>query len=381
MKRSRDIKVGIFVLAGLIVSGLVVFLIGDERRLFDSSVQFQTSFNDVQGLRADAPIRMGGIDIGHVAEVGYGDNPGDTTVYVTLDIVKSESGRIKTDAVAKVVAKGLLGDKMMEITKGSAPDSVPPGGKITGEEPSDMFGKVGDMAAKADAALANIERASEAIADERLHTDLRDGIHNLNVVLTHVAKGDGYVNRLLADEKEAARISAALDSLNRTSVELESTLRSVRGITARIEQGPGFAHEVIYGPGPQKQVEQFGNAAAEVATTLEGIRKSDSLVHDMIYGGKGDGAEALANVTAITADLRVITGNLKAGKGTIGALLVDPSVYEDMKQVLGNVQRNDVLRALVRYSIKQDEKKAPVQVGVGTPTPAATTPAATTPTP
>ncbi|MEJ7728942.1 MAG: MlaD family protein [Polyangiaceae bacterium] len=362
MKRGRDIKVGLFVLAGLIVSGLVVFLIGDERRLFVSSVEFKTHFSDVQGLRAGAPIRMGGIDIGHVSAVGYGTNPGDTTVYVTLDIVQSEAGRIKTDSVAKVVSKGLLGDKMMEITKGTAPEPIAPGSLITGEEPADMFGKVGDMAAKADAALANIERASEALADERLQGDLRDGIHNLNVVLTHVAKGDGYVTRLLADEKEAARISAALDSLTRTSNELETTLRSVRGITARIEQGPGFAHDVVYGPGPQRQVEQFGDAAAEVATTLKGIRESDSLAHDMVYGGKGDGAEALANFTAITADLRVITGNLKAGKGTIGALLVDPSVYEDVKAVLGNVQRNDVLRALVRYSIKQDEKKAPVQV-------------------
>ena len=50
----------------------------------------------------------------------------------------------------------------------------------------------------------------------------------------------------------------------------------------------------------------------------------------------------------------------------LGALLVDPSVYEDMKAVLGNVQRNDVLRALVRYSIRQDEKKVvpkPVEAG------------------
>jgi phospholipid/cholesterol/gamma-HCH transport system substrate-binding protein len=34
-----------------------------------------------------------------------------------------------------------------------------------------------------------------------------------------------------------------------------------------------------------------------------------------------------------------------------------------MKVLLGNVQRNDVLRALVRYSIKQDEKKPDVKVG------------------
>src|SRR5262245_33713233 len=138
MRRGRDIKVGLFVLAGLLLSGLVIFLIGDERRLFASSVEFKTHFSDVQGLKAGAPIRMGGIDIGHVETVGYGNNPGDTTVYVSLDIVKAEAGRIKTDSVARIVSKGLLGDKMLEITKGSAPQSVPPGGEITGEEPNDM---------------------------------------------------------------------------------------------------------------------------------------------------------------------------------------------------------------------------------------------------
>jgi len=369
MKRSRDIRVGLFVLAGLFLSGLVIFLIGDERRLFASSVEFRTNFSDVQGLKAGAPIRMGGIDIGHVDTVGYGKSAGDTTVYVTLDIVKSEAGRIKKDSVARIVSKGLLGDKMMEITKGSSAEHVPPGGDIPGEEPSDMFGKVGDMATKADAALSNIEKFSESLADDQLHKDLRDGIHSLNVVLTHAAEGDGYINRILTDKREADRISRTLDSVEHATAELNATLRSVRGVTSRVEQGPGFAHDVIYGQGPQKQIEQFGNAAGELATTLKGIRESDSLAHDFVYGGKGDGAEALANVTAITADVRAIVSNMRAGKGTIGGLLVDPSIYEDMKTVLGNVQRNDVLRALVRYSIKQDEKKPAVKVSGETPAP------------
>ncbi|MCU0687690.1 MAG: MCE family protein, partial [Polyangiaceae bacterium] len=83
-----------------------------------------------------------------------------------------------------------------------------------------------------------------------------------------------------------------------------------------------------------------------------------------------------------------IVADVRAGKGTLGGLLVDPSIYEDMKAVLGNVQRNDVLRALVRYSIKQDEKKPAVKVGdepVGraTPplTPAPAAPPAPTPPP
>lgn len=367
MSRARDIKVGIFVVAGLLFSGMVIFLIGDERRLFASSSQFFTKFNDVQGLKSGAPIRMGGIDIGHVSSVGYGPTPTDTTIYVTLEVVKTESQRIRTDSVAKVTTKGLLGDKMIEITKGTTTESIPAGGNIAGEEPQDLGAKVDVFAEKAESALDNVERATAGLADPTLQKDLKGSVASLNLVLTQVAEGDGYPHRLLTDKDEADRISGAVKNLDRATAELTLTLRETRSIVARVKEGPGFAHDVIYGDGPKKQVEQFGDAAQEIALTLKGLRESDSIGHDMIYGGDGDGDEALKNVTAITADLRTIVANMKAGKGTVGALLVDPSIYEDLKVVLGNVQRNDVLRALVRYSIKQDEKRPQVEVGA-TPT-------------
>ncbi|WP_437668668.1 MlaD family protein [Sorangium sp. So ce131] len=369
MGKARDLKVGLFVLAGLFLSGLVIFLIGDERRLFDSSVEFTTNFADVQGLKPGAPIRMGGIDIGHVAEVGYGPDPKDNTIYVKLEIVESESSRIRVDSRAQIANKGLLGDKMLEITKGQSTESLPPGGNIPGEVPTDVMGQVSGMAEKAEATLTNIQKVTESIADEKLHKDLHETVASVNTLMKQVTEGDGYPRRFLTDPEEAERISRAVASLDRVSTELVGTLREVRGVVSRVKEGPGFAHDVIYGDGPQKQIQQFGNAADEVAMTLRGIRESDSLAHDALYGGKGDGAEALANVTAMTGDLRAIVHDMRAGKGTLGALLVDPSIYEDMKSLLGNVQRNDVLRALVRYSIKKDEEKPAVQVGGTTPPP------------
>ncbi|WP_231511185.1 MlaD family protein [Chondromyces apiculatus] len=356
MRRSRELKVGFFVLAGLFFTGLVVFLIGDERRLFNPSVEYQARFADVQGLKAGAPIRMGGIDIGHVDEVGYGKDARDTTIYVTMKIVETEAGRIRKDSTVKIATKGLLGDKMIELSKGEATEALPPGSEITSEVPKDMLTAVGEMAVKAEGALDNIERASASLADERLHDDLRSAVASMNRVLNQAAQGEGYVNRVLTNPEEAERISRAVSGLERAGNELSLTLREVRSIVGRVQSGPGFAHDVIYGDGPRKEIQQFGAAAEEVGVTLRGIRESDSLAHDVLYGGKGDGAEALANVTAITADLRGIMRDVRAGKGTLGALLVDPSIYEDMKVLLGNVQRNDVLRALVRYSIKQDEK-------------------------
>lgn len=359
---ARNIRVGLFVLGGLIFSGLVIFLIGDERRLFESSVEFRAKFGDVQGLKAGAPVRMGGVDIGHVSKVGYGEKPGDTTIYVELSIVRAESTRIKTDSIAKVAAKGLLGDKMIEITRGKNAEAVPPGKDITSEEPDDMFGKVAGMAGKADAALDGVQKITESLSNEKLHQDLRGSVASLNSVLKNVAEGDGYPHKFITDKAEAERISHMLANIDKSASELAVTLAEVRRVAARVESGPGFAHDLIYGDGPKKEIAQFGSAAQEIALTLKGVRESDSLTHDVLYGGKGNGAEAISNVTAITADLRAITADMRKGKGTVGALLVDPSVYEDMKVLLGNVQRNDVLRALVRYSIKQDEQKPAVKV-------------------
>jgi phospholipid/cholesterol/gamma-HCH transport system substrate-binding protein len=363
MGRSRLVIVGIFFLAGLFFTGLVIFLIGDERRLFESSTSYETSFIDVQGLKGGSPVRMGGLDIGHVETVGYSKKDrGDTTIYVKFSVVQAETGRIKIDSKARISTKGLLGDKIIEITVGESDEVQKPGAYIAGEPPEDFMGKITSIGTKAEAVMDNVERATKPLGDEKLHRDLQGSIASMNKILKDVAEGDGYPHRLLTDPAEAERISRLFASLERTSNELTTTLQATRNVIGRVERGPGFAHDLIYGDGPAPEIAQFGRAADELAITLKGVREGNGLAKDVLFGGKGDSAQALANITALTNDLRVIVADMRAGKGTIGGLLVDPSVYEDVKIVLGNVQRNDVLRALVRYSINQDEKKTNVEV-------------------
>ncbi len=364
MSQARNVSVGIFVLIGLIMSGAVIFLIGDERRLFATSDEYKTSFPDVQGLKPGAPVRMGGIDIGHVEAVGYSTKDGkDTTIYVTFSVVKSEAKRIRIDSKARVTTKGLLGDKIIEVTKGAeSADSLPANSYIESELPEDMFGAINSTADAAKLAIKNIEKATEPLANPELHKDIRGSVAAMNKILGEVANGQGYAHRLLSDPEEAERISRTIANLEKATSELNATIGDARSVIARVESGPGFTHELIYGQGPQPQIEQFGRAAEQLSLTLEGVRTNESVAHDLLYGGKGETAQAIANINAITGDVRSIVSDMKAGKGTIGGFLVDPSVYEDVKSVLGNVQRNDVLRALVRYSIKHDEKAPEVQV-------------------
>jgi len=71
--------------------------------------------------------------------VSYGDDPRDTKVHVVLSVVKSESRRIRQATIARIVNKGLLGDKMVElsVTDQSTPALDPANGMAT-EEPLDF---------------------------------------------------------------------------------------------------------------------------------------------------------------------------------------------------------------------------------------------------
>jgi phospholipid/cholesterol/gamma-HCH transport system substrate-binding protein len=365
MNVAREIRVGLFVLIGLVLSGVVVFLIGDERRMFDSSESYRASFDDVQGLKAGAPVRMGGVDVGTVTEVGYSLDTGDARVYVVLDVVASEAERIRENSRVRVADKGMLGDKMVEITRGDmALPKLPAGTFIPPSDEKGMIDQLGDMAKDAKGAISRIRDVSDELANEDLHRNIRSSAASLDIILHEVARGDGYPHRVLTDPQEAERISRTIQNLDLAIVELTATLREVRGVSARVKDGPGFAHDMIYGAGPTKPMEQLGDAAGEVALTLRGVREGDGVAHDVLYGGDGGhGRKAMEDLAAITGDLRAMVGDVRKGRGTVGALLVDPSLYEDVKLLVGNVSRNDVLRALVRYSIKQDEPRPSVQVG------------------
>jgi phospholipid/cholesterol/gamma-HCH transport system substrate-binding protein len=74
------------------------------------------------------------------------------------------------------------------------------------------------------------------------------------------------------------------------------------------------------------------------------------------------GKQLVTDLATLAARLDRISNNVEHGRGTVGGLLVDPSVYEDMKTVLGNIERNVFFKALVRMTIKEDGLKRPAAV-------------------
>lgn len=367
---SREIKVGAFVLISLIVMGAVIFLLGDERRLFQRHSDMRTAFKDVAGLSRGSPVRMGGVDIGRVVGVAYGSDPKDHTIFVEMLIVSEEAKRIRKDSVATVEGKGLLGDKMIVITPGSMTSApVVEGEVIRSEESQDIeaiIGNLKDTAADAGKVMQNLQKTTEALAEESFTNDVKDAMHHLEEVLESIDKGEGYVGRLIHSREEAENLSTTIASFRKAAQELDGLLVNSRAVMNQVKTGPGFAHEVIYGQSGSQALAQVGGAAEELALAMRDIRQGDSLAHNLLY--EAESAKMVENLNRASEDLSAITADLREGKGTLGAFLTDPSVYEDIKVLLGNVGRNRSLRALVRYSIRQEEQAGRVSdPGAGGP--------------
>jgi phospholipid/cholesterol/gamma-HCH transport system substrate-binding protein len=272
MAFGREIKVGAFVLAGLVAIGTVIFLIGEERQLFKDKIPYQVAFKDVQGLRRGSPVRMGGVDIGAVNSVSYGENEKDAVVYVQITVVEDEARRIRQDSLATIEGKGLLGDKMIVISVGSpSRPPLPVGGRIPSKDAEDltqMVSKLGAISVQVEKVVNNLERTSGALADDKFHSDLKSSVASLSGILDSMNRGDGYVGKMLNDPAEAERLSKTIDNLSRATDELSKTAAGVNAIVARVQTGPGLAHEVIYAEDGSKAVSQFGGAADELTASL-----------------------------------------------------------------------------------------------------------------
>jgi phospholipid/cholesterol/gamma-HCH transport system substrate-binding protein len=375
MAVSREVKVGLFVFLGLVGVVAIVFLIGDNRNLFDAKVPYHAQFTDVQGVKPGSTVRMGGVDIGTVVKVQYPEDAGQTLINVNLSIVKREAPRIRQSSRASIAAKGLLGDKMVTISAGRPDEGSLPPGSLVPSAPTDDFtqvlGQVGSITAAAQDVLSNLQTATGTLAEAELREDVRQGVRALSQILVSLDSRDGYAGRLLHDPAEAERFSNVIANLERTTARLDGLLAGVDQVIDRINSGPGMAHELIYGD--SKAVAQLGAAAEEVGKVLAGVREGDGLAHGLLFGNSGRGGDdarsgralgdqVAGDVAGMSQDLRAMVSDMRQGKGTLGALLVDPSVYEDLKMLLGNVQRNQTLRALVRYSIQRDDGPPGVEV-------------------
>lgn len=117
---SRNIRLGIFVIAGIAFTVFMLYMIGSSRNLFSSSFEISATFNNVNGLLPGNNVRLSGIDVGTVKRIRVIT---DSTVQVFMIISREMRKFIRKNSIASVGTDGLMGSKLVNINsaQGAAP--------------------------------------------------------------------------------------------------------------------------------------------------------------------------------------------------------------------------------------------------------------------
>lgn len=116
IKKSGYIwKLGMFVIIGMALFMVGIYLIGSNKNLFGETFHLKSNFSNVSGLKVGNNVRFSGINIGSVEAIEF---VSDTAVVVQVIIKEDVHKFIKTDAMASIGSDGLMGDKVFTISPG-----------------------------------------------------------------------------------------------------------------------------------------------------------------------------------------------------------------------------------------------------------------------
>ncbi len=117
LNKSQKALFGLFLLGGIMLFIITIFLIGSSNNIFSSSIRIKTYFNNASGLKPGSIVTLSGINIGYIDEINIISS--DSLEFV-LSVSKSKADFIKKDSKASIVSEGLVGNKIIEISSGSS---------------------------------------------------------------------------------------------------------------------------------------------------------------------------------------------------------------------------------------------------------------------
>lgn len=172
-KTKLELKVGIFVFAGLVILGSFVLSIG-KFQTWTSGYQVSFLFDFINGVKVGAPVRFAGMDVGEVKAVGINFLPQEQKTQVQLYSWVKSGVKIPMDSEIWINTLGLLGEKYVEIIPGGDYSQCLEAGQVmTGVDPVPMH---------------EVMRTAKGIVD------------NLNQTVTKINSGEGTAGKLLGDD-------------------------------------------------------------------------------------------------------------------------------------------------------------------------------------
>jgi len=382
-ERGRTLRVGVFVLIGLAAFLGMIYALGARARLFEPRFTVSAEFTEVGGLVEGATVRLAGVQIGRVSGVYLPAQPGGK-VRVDMSIARRYGDRIRKDSVARIETQGLLGDRIIEITVGTAgAPPVRPNDTLASRDPFDINRVMGESAGvvKSIGALADslretaqtlnqsrlIEEATATVQTARKVTD------QVGKIVGEVERGKGWAHVLIYEEPVALRrvneivatTQTLLDRVQRGEgaagvlTSEQSTAAAKRFVAAmdrlsRVVQQPsaedGVLPALLFDPKYRPVLEDLRVVAHNLRDVSDRLAGGRGMLGSLVKDEPTDGGirQASQDFQVALANLREITEKIKDGEGTVGALIVDPTIYERLVNILDGAQRSFLLRGLLR---------------------------------
>lgn len=322
---AKQIQAGIFLLVGLFLFAISIFVIGREKNIFAEQISFHTIFSDVKGLAVGAPVKIAGVSVGRVSNIAFIKRQGITELDVTLDVGEEFTSQITTGSKAEIQTQGLLGDRFLNISPANSDQLILAGDVIQSSSGLD----IAEVGADAGVLFDRVGRIAE----------------RLERVVERFESNQGIAHQLLFS--------------NESGADFKSILASLAKLGAKIEKGDGLAHALVYGNGGtatvtslQETANNLQKSTNQLAELIESMSTAPSVARALlIEPAKTDPKEMLKQIAQVVGDLQKISSALAEGKGTLGALLIDDSLYNNFLEITDGAKKSLILKQAIRASI------------------------------
>ena len=280
LKQLEGARLGIFIFLGTVLLVLAIFLLGSKEKLFTNTIEIKAYFNQIEGLKSGAPVRLSGYDIGSVSSVSFA-NDASAKVEVKMRIVNDLKHLIKFDSEASIETEGLVGKKIVAITPGSSDAAeVTNGGVIRSKTPMN---------------IAKIIEETESVMGY-----MKDLTKDFSEIFAKVNQGKGSIGKLVNDEelyKSAVNVTQSAD-------------KSMNTITKRLDE---ISDIIVNTSGSLKSiVGNVDNAIIDLRSLLSNVKNGEGVLGKLISDKKmADSVSSIVqNLVKISDQTRIATSSL-----------------------------------------------------------------------
>ena len=293
----RYFAVGIFIIAGITLFALGIFLVGSRHEAFSRHVFLYTEFADLDGITKGSKVQVAGMDAGQVAKIDVPKSP-NGRFRVQMKVDEQFHGLVRTDSVVTVDTEGVVGNTFLTIHTGSPNAPIAQSDSVLQSKPpvnmSDLLTNGLGIMNDADATLKQVGGKLNVALD-----GANDAIGNANDLLVGLKEGRGPAGMLLRDEKVADQIRETLSTVQSTTSNLKQASAGVSSIVADVQQRQL----------PQKlddTMTQIHSASTQANETIGQVHQSLT----QALGPDANGVTAGQNISQALSNVNVATSNM-----------------------------------------------------------------------